>query len=64
MGTFIDIGMRQHMLLMYNSIKQRQVLCERCVFKCKLNSILAYTIRQIRLAKRTWISVFDVGERD
>ena len=25
MGTFIDIEMRQYMLLMYNSVKQRQV---------------------------------------
>ena len=32
-----------------------------CVFKCKLNSILALTIRQVRLAKKTWLSVFDVG---
>ena len=25
MGTFIDIEMRQYMLLMYNSVKQRKV---------------------------------------
>ena len=30
------------------------------IFKCKLISILASTICQTRLAKKTWISVFDV----
>ena len=62
MGTFIDIEMRQYMLLMYNSIEQKTgSIGMVCVFKCKLNLILASAIRQIRLAKKTWISVFKMS---